>query len=70
MLSKVLLQDLQVLAPENSGTDLLDCGGEFLGKRMKNTDYLEEHLVYQKELEELPQGAGLFVKPAEGSDET
>ena len=54
MLSRVL-QDLKILTSENSKTDLLAFMGDFLDKEIKNADYLEYHLDYQKELEEAVQ---------------
>ncbi|TEA29167.1 hypothetical protein DBR06_SOUSAS40110001, partial [Sousa chinensis] len=47
--------DLKILSSENSKTDLLGFMGDFLDKEMKNADYLEYHLDYQKELEEVAQ---------------
>ncbi|XP_012415183.1 ferritin, heavy subunit-like [Trichechus manatus latirostris] len=68
MLSKAL-QNLKILVCEKSEINLSGFVREFLDKQMKNIEYLEYHLVYQKELEELVQQEALFVKPAAKSDE-
>uniref|UniRef100_G3TVL2 Ferritin n=1 Tax=Loxodonta africana TaxID=9785 RepID=G3TVL2_LOXAF len=68
MLSKAL-QNLKILVCEKSETHLSGFVEEVLDKQVKNIEYLEYHLVYQKELEELVQQEGLFMKPSEQSDE-